>query len=380
MITKEVEDDVQYCISALEKAIGVEVERPLVLPAKENRDNAAYDRKGNIIYIGSDDIGDGNAYFEEAAHCIRERLVQSDDINNRVDEFFGRLGESMGRELVKGIPYERLFENCKPRNFSDLESHGKRVDAELDQADKIREIIEQKNRAMVNSYELYKLVSDDCKRVLAAKRAYDKDNDTSKFRQTLQKSVEEFLEKSEGIGARRRFYQSVLDSFSDYMDAEQEFYQNVNLMVQTKILAENSKDEEEKEDMESEANHLYRMANIYLESLVHTVNSIGHDLERNEFLMESNELVMNINGRIQGEHFIGYICAELYAQQNPNFMEEVKELFRKPKQAILRDYIREELFEPYQELGLNKMAKKLGITREELEKDLAEHMEKEIRI
>ncbi len=74
------------------------------------------------IIVSQKDINNGSAYFEEASHALRHITQEKQGVpyykqDAKVHEFFGRLGETLGRQLSKGTELEHLFHR-KPRNFT----------------------------------------------------------------------------------------------------------------------------------------------------------------------------------------------------------------------------------------------------------------------
>jgi len=99
-----------------------ETDLPQVL--LEDTEHSFYIPEERKIIISQKDINKGSAYFEEASHALRHITLEKKGIpyykqDAKVHEFFGRLGETLGRQLTKGTELEHLFHG-KPRNFSNL--------------------------------------------------------------------------------------------------------------------------------------------------------------------------------------------------------------------------------------------------------------------
>ena len=90
----------------------------------ESSSHSFYVPETQSIVISTRDIDNGSAYFEEASHALRHITLEKQGIpyeeqDEKVHEFFGRLGETLGRQLTKGTELEHLFHK-KPRNFRKL--------------------------------------------------------------------------------------------------------------------------------------------------------------------------------------------------------------------------------------------------------------------
>lgn len=125
--TKEEEEkvkrDVKTALLMLAKAAGVPL-RKREMPEVEVGDfeTSSYDpieRKIGIVYS---DIGDGISYFEEVSHALRDIVqrrkgIPSAEQNDKVQECYGRIGETLGRELTKGTELAYLFQKA-PRDVT----------------------------------------------------------------------------------------------------------------------------------------------------------------------------------------------------------------------------------------------------------------------
>lgn len=88
----------------------------------EQAEHSFYVPEERRIIISQKDINNGSAYFEEASHALRHISLEKQGIpyykqDVKVHEFFGRIGETLGRQLSKGTELEHLFQR-KPRNFT----------------------------------------------------------------------------------------------------------------------------------------------------------------------------------------------------------------------------------------------------------------------
>jgi hypothetical protein len=89
------------------------------------------------IIVSQKDINNGSAYFEEASHALRHITQEKQGVpyykqDAKVHEFFGRIGETLGRQLSKGTELEHLFHR-KPRNFTRFASEFEKDEEALKQ-------------------------------------------------------------------------------------------------------------------------------------------------------------------------------------------------------------------------------------------------------
>lgn len=133
---REVRDDIGSCYQLLinklitdKKLKNKLKDTPLSICGKIS-ETSCFDPFTDTIHINNDDINNGITYFEETGHFLRiliekEKGLWDDDFNryeySAVNEFFGRLSETIGRLSVDQKTYKRLFENNEERNWKDAE-------------------------------------------------------------------------------------------------------------------------------------------------------------------------------------------------------------------------------------------------------------------
>ncbi|MFH0978986.1 MAG: hypothetical protein V1837_06840 [Candidatus Woesearchaeota archaeon] len=114
----------------------IEVHIPQILPSYES---SYIDFKGNIC-ITERDFGEGRVYGEEVAHSLRESLrpynfrrylplaiikEYKDNLwDSDVDEFFGRLGQTICEILLKDTIHNHLFKGPEPTYSKPVHNQG----------------------------------------------------------------------------------------------------------------------------------------------------------------------------------------------------------------------------------------------------------------
>jgi len=118
----KVKREVLRAYQLLADAAGVELGREDYPDVRVKSEKTSYwSPTEREIVIAPHDVNDGIAYFEEASHALRDLVmarkgIPYQKIDQRVQEFYGRIGETLGRDLVKGTELEYLFSNSAPRD------------------------------------------------------------------------------------------------------------------------------------------------------------------------------------------------------------------------------------------------------------------------
>ena len=134
----------------LAKNQGIEIEEkdyPKITTKDEK--NATYDTENNTINIPQEYVNSLSSYFEEASHALRYYVERKKLINRilpykpdvLVDEFYGRIGETLGRHLVEGTELESLLYVQEERDFTSDDSK-KKLDNRLESIEKNKSKIE----------------------------------------------------------------------------------------------------------------------------------------------------------------------------------------------------------------------------------------------
>jgi len=111
-----------------------EIPQVEIKDGKDPRETSSYDFEKNVIYIAQKHEDSPIAYFEESSHALRELMLRRKILyrlfpklkdkatDHQVDEFYGRIGETIGREVAGGTEFEELFRNTPPRDMKDPET------------------------------------------------------------------------------------------------------------------------------------------------------------------------------------------------------------------------------------------------------------------
>lgn len=128
-----VQRDIHQAYKMLAHATGVSFDEDDLPPVRVSDDKTSYytGLSGEIV-ISRKHIGSGVAYFEEASHALRDSVMRRkglsfDKQDSQVHEFYGRIGETLGRYLSRGTSLEEYFsgEDEKSRDLNDRETRHK---------------------------------------------------------------------------------------------------------------------------------------------------------------------------------------------------------------------------------------------------------------
>ena len=227
-IETKVTNNLKFCIDTLAKALNVPIPdsvRPAVKIVKDNGDN--YNSDHNEICVNETSIENGITYFEEAAHYIRTLLMlrhskSKTSIDQPVQEFFGRLGESMGRELVKDTEYEFLFSNREPRTYANLDYFEREANtvAELAQKAACGEVYFALE-TFENAKKICLSITGFARKMLSAFSNYEKNANLSALGTELHDSVKHYIAELDAVNEKDvcgdEEPQKLIDEFSQYV-------------------------------------------------------------------------------------------------------------------------------------------------------------------
>ncbi len=210
--------NVRTAFLILAKAAGVKPIRKREMPDVEIMEEGKrrvtlshYNPEKNKIFISPENIGNGVAYFEEASHALRhisqkrKGLRQRDD---KVDEFYGRVGETLGRKLTRGTKMESLFKDIPPR---DVESE---IQKESDKKGlKTFKRLRKKIREKLSSLQREKIAMENLENFTS--------KNYGKFRQTLRDFASGKIDSNE-------FLKKVDVIEKSYSDSTKPYLQNVS--------------------------------------------------------------------------------------------------------------------------------------------------------
>jgi hypothetical protein len=331
------EETINSCIGLFAGFLGIETYNPptITMNQAEPGTGGSYNLKSNILNIDPSQVGDGTCYFEEVAHYLRHQLVEMDDVGAGpdVEEFLGRLGEDIGRNLTKGTELEYLFESHPPRRFSDMATYSKIFENHLDYA---FSLVKDYDEACTGTISLRNIFAEDINEKVRIIKEYLGDKDLNKLlvgRKLANASLAAKLSENKDIC----YLASCDDAITGYLETvrNDSFNHYAGYVLSMKKL-----DCDVSGDVDLLISHL-DLLGLYVDSFSRDIDSFRRKLEFEQMLRYTSELT----------HYIGYISAEKYAEANPQFMEEAAHIFRQPSSEIRAQFIKDEAIKPYQDRG-----------------------------
>jgi len=295
-----------------------EVEWPEIILDDQTEGTSYYGPKNNTIGIHSDHIHSVNTYGEEIAHWIRFQLTKQDIVpsikDTRLEEFLGRLGEGIAREVVGGTELEPLLKEDARNKIEgsprDLLLYVERRVFSFES--QIKELARE-----VRKYqELTKLLNSAIKK---AAEGYEQLLDGSLSEENLS-----FIQDKS------------IDIFKEFLnDLKGALKDKEWVLIEEKIVF----------NLEGVSLHLKELLSLVTENekvddkLVSKIKllliKIAEHFYKMDFYLSGNPLELDIALRAnilsiirQLDHSEGYIAAEYYMENVPNWLETTPELFR----------------------------------------------------
>ncbi|MFW5853259.1 MAG: hypothetical protein ACOCU8_01290 [Patescibacteria group bacterium] len=311
-----------FCLAnlMLEK-LGVppnELEWPTLISDEDPQGTSSYDPESNVICINLKHFDDINTYGEEVAHWIRFQLVREDIYlmveNSDLEEFLGRLGEYVARQVVKGTELEPMLEQVarderSRNNYVAEKIEG--LDSSLDEIKQVLDSYKKEAQAITSKAE----------------------NLNSEFEQLLDDIQVKFetdnLTKEELVSS----YSKSVDIFKGILKIIKEadnsnlLHKQIRLSIDKMVCCLESFKlfikvcDEINNDFVSEIKKLIRDIIETLDMMIFSFS--GNPSELSTVLRMD---VLSIYDEVL--HVEGYVAAEYYVENVPNWLETVPDLFR----------------------------------------------------
>lgn len=293
---------------------------PSIMPVESvdiNAETSFYRPKDNAVYFHWEHEGNGGMYAEELAHCIRyntvdtesEAALQSEDLSG-VDEFFGRLGEILGYRIAEGTDLERIFKKEDMQEWSQPEAFKELTRSIADGIENIEIGRKNEEEAKKNAESLFKRMQEG----LGVLKSLLIDYNSQSGLNSEAKMV--------FPGEIRRMVGDIY-SLKNPVDFEtlSEIVRNLNKLLVQVMLPNESANKQ----------------NIESKSVENLVASIDESLAKySSNLIYSSPSLEKSRRHVSGylNHLYGYVAAELFVKQNPDWESQLPELFRTPSKEI----------------------------------------------
>ncbi len=323
---------------------------PEIKISPEGYNTSAYDKKDNVIYLNESRLGSGITYGEEIGHFIRcyfERENGEADIfwgnpKVAVDEFYGRLGENIAREVSMGTELEVLFgEEDERKHFKDekLEEEIKNdINKTKPLLDKLEEVARANREGKIK-------IADNIKSFFAKLKDAELLCQEAKQQKMspaeLGKEVLSLV--TEGSGGREELAVLAKSLIKDggYPDWAQGLF-DVLTAAEKNLAAFKSKIEEMGS---SKDDSLY----TFLESDIWFIKSSCKMamMKLSNLDQRLGGIEMINNAQVSLHHTIGYAAAEKYMQKDPDWLSKIPVIFKYKNREALEEFIENDDFQDW---------------------------------
>jgi hypothetical protein len=370
----QIQHDVKALAELMAANLGIDIsdaEIPTVRLARPNEEDSSYNPESNTISIKPDAVNNGAIYGEEIMHWLR-RLAVPDQGElslaelGSVDEFFGRLGESVARDVTRNTQYEYLFEDYSPRKLSDPE------------------VLKRTQRAIKRSSDLISVASSRMESKLSRSmllmeemsRIADALSNANEERREEKISIDEFLEVVE------MNQKSLVDTYNQNKDNN---IREVVILFNKQVLNlyEIKKSLELIEEVRQSGEPVERELEEFELETMQRFDSIIHSLYETIELAQPQLLfgamtpqMADLSLSNHEWHMRGYVAAEIFMQDNPGWADQLPDLINSPSPSVLENNVDAE--------KVNNWLKDNGVLEDEetpqFSPELMEHLEENPKI
>jgi len=327
-LEQTVKDDLLACIDIFGKFLNVrKYEMPDIVVVM-NEETSNYNNIKNRISIVNDHIGVGYAYFEEIAHFYRNMLnpKKSKYPDIEIEEFFGRLGESVGRNLLKNTQYEELFKNHDEREWSNLdifkenaEYFNKRIREELKSLELAKTVVSN-DKMRLRILELLSI------RTEINDEEYDLTRNINNYIKKQIKTLSDFNNANKNISNYTR-----KEIGSVYTECIKEIKDMIRLIIP--------------EEVSDDAVLQMRSLNYDLKKNIETIKSVL----QSPIISYDDKISISRDHLGKFLHYKGYVAAEIFVKNNPDYMKTAPKLFRMKNKKIIKKIFNKIDYKPYEQ-------------------------------
>ncbi|MFA6476328.1 MAG: hypothetical protein WCV68_02820 [Candidatus Paceibacterota bacterium] len=307
---------------------------------KDSPEVSAYSPEDNIIYIHEPNLNSGITYGEEIGHFIREYLCKK---NNRehpyenltqgaIDEFFGRIGENLAREVSRGTNLEALFHEEERRHFKDETFLAKlKIDvAEL--RPKIDEVVSTVETGIASQLEILSRIKKFYAKVEEAENLCQEAKAQKSSSTDLAKKIARLLFYGEGgtdelfkfMGEDGGSHQDRVGSLNEIIGISN--FQIESILKEARVTAGATQPE------------------IY-ESFLDRLNTMKAFCDNQLFSLSGvnlNLLLVVIKLESQLYHIVGYSAAECYMSDNPDWLSSISSVYNLSDEEVASRFLEDD--------------------------------------
>ena len=328
--------DVNYCIDTLVSFLGIrKLEKiPEIKSSEEiSKDDSGYNAEDGNLYIHPNDIGDGLVYFEEAMHFLRGQEVPKEDDDHIVQEFFGRLGESVGIECVQGTKYSYLVDGREPEHCSDLNFLKEICSLTFEYLNSYRKFIESSKMQIKNSLKLVGISKEYFSDLVDVVEKYPTEINEKEILNSIGQRTVKYLQWRKELG------KSLLPKV---IEDDNKFNDTIELLVDGMV-----------DGLSSKSQHSEYEYQMFMTTNLKTIKGIieCYGVNINEARLKLESTIRKIDNYLHETevHLVGYVAAEQFMEQNADFMLQVPNLFKMSNKDIFEKFINDESLKPYKD-------------------------------
>ncbi len=355
--------EIKFCIKSLSNAIDYKVKDfPKVKLSKNNKSYYNFDDKN--IYLTKKDIENGTAYYEESAHFLRHMLVSEmiKKSNHKVHEFFGRLGEGIGRKLTKNTEYKYLFDGKKGRNFSDLNFFEKKIEEVIDSETLKDKHKLRNNKILLNSANVGKIINNCTIELGKVIMNYDDEKDDEKLLNDVTGVFENYTKNLKEL--KGKIYKEIIEYNYNFFYNLKNLYKNVLKLIEGKNNLNGNWAEEERKSIEERCRDNY----FYIQKNYERISKASELCYNFLNLVKTKSDIINFKHGFANydfyNHLLGYVAAEQFMRKNSDFMEVAPELFRKSEEEVYNNFFDDKALKPYYNKLIKVVINKFGSRKE----------------
>ncbi len=349
--------EIKFCIKSLSNAIDYKVKDfPKVKLSKNNKSYYNFDDKN--IYLTKKDIENGTAYYEESAHFLRHMLVSEmiKKSNHKVHEFFGRLGEGIGRKLTKNTEYKYLFDEKKGRNFSDLNFFEKKIEEVIDSETLKDKHRLRNNEILLNSANVGKIINNCTIELGKAIINYDDEKDDEKLLNDVTGVFENYTKNLKEL--KGKIYKEIIEYNYNFFYNLKNLYENVLKLTEGKNNLNGNWAEEERKSIEERCRENY----FYIQKNYKRISKASELCYNFLNLVKTKSDIINFKHGFANydfyNHLLGYVAAEQFIKNNSDFMTKARSVFRQNNETIYNTYFLNDYMKPYYKIITTSILRK----------------------
>jgi len=331
-LESEVKKRMNFCLRKFRKYLGTSIFlRPVAIKVADI-ENSMYDFTNNIISISESHAENGIHYFEEASHFFRNMLrPDNSEKHDEIDEFFGRMGESLGRYFVQNTRYAYLFDEQPERDWTDRGYQDSDIEMFLDSVDRMQIMDDDVFEIMNNTTKVGTAAIGYLKRSIDILRKYVNDEPIELIREEVKANI-----------------QANLNILNQAIQNKMPLPCDVQRHVQAYLMTANRFNNRFLKEQKSRKNTTSKISSGDIEDMNLLLKAIRYDIKlfRVEKIgLPNAKALSKVTDVII--HHKGYIAAEIYMKENPDYKNAMPKIFRMPNDEVKKLCFNQQSLQPH---------------------------------